>query len=102
MLLDRNMAIHQTIPKEYDLEMTSERVDNTYVFTEKDLPGFKSRSRTKFDLASANMPARLTRPKNDKVIQKGPYDPTKRQPYFRRAVPSQSNNVRVWSTAESL
>ncbi|PBP26182.1 transcription initiation factor IIF [Diplocarpon rosae] len=91
MLLTSNLAEHQTIPKEYDLDITAQSVSNTFVFTEKDLPGFKSRSRAKFDLASANMPARLTRPKNDKPISKQPYDPNKRfQPYYRKAIPKKT------------
>ncbi|KAK6584785.1 hypothetical protein PZA11_003009 [Diplocarpon coronariae] len=45
MLLTSNLAEHQTIPKEYDLDITAQSVSNTFVFTEKDLPGFKSRSR---------------------------------------------------------
>ena len=90
MLLTKDLAEHQTVPKEYDLDITDESVKNTFVFTEKDLPGFKSRSRAKFDLASANMPSRLTRPKNDKPFSKQPYDPNKRfQPYFRKAIPSE-------------
>ncbi|KAI9048098.1 hypothetical protein LZ554_007894 [Drepanopeziza brunnea f. sp. 'monogermtubi'] len=91
MLLTSDLAAHQAIPKEFDLDVTAETVNNTYVFTEKDLPGFKSRSRAKFDPASANMPARLTRPKNDKPITKQPYDPNKRfQPYFRKAIPKKT------------
>ncbi|CZT00396.1 related to transcription initiation factor TFIIF subunit [Rhynchosporium agropyri] len=91
MLLTPALAEHQNIPKEYDLDITDETVKNTYVFTEKDLPGFKSRSRAKFDLASANMPSRLTRPKNDKPFSKQPYDPNKRfQPYFRKAIPKRT------------
>lgn len=89
MLLNSDLAAHQPIPKEYMLDITEERVKNTFAFTEKDLPGFKSKSRQTFDLATANMPARLTRPKNDKPISKEPYDPNKRfQPYFRKAIPS--------------
>jgi transcription initiation factor TFIIF subunit beta len=89
MLLSSDIAQHQTVPKEYLLDITEEKVKNTFVFTEQDLPGFKSRSRQKFDLASANMPARLTRPKNETPISKQPYDPNKRfQPYFRKAIPS--------------
>jgi transcription initiation factor TFIIF subunit beta len=89
MLLSSNLAEHQTVPKEYTLDVTDEAVKNTFVFTEQDLPGFKSKSKQKFDPASANMPARLTRPKNDKPISKQPYDPNKRfQPYFRKAIPS--------------
>jgi len=94
MLLSSNLAEHQTVPKEYVLDVTEETVKNTYVFTEQDLPGFKSKSRQKFNPASANMPARLTRPKNDKPISKQPYDPNKRfQPYFRKAIPSKYSSL---------
>jgi len=90
MLLSSELSQHQFVPKEYDLDVTEERVRNTFVFTEKDLPGFKSKSRAKFDAASANMPARLTRAKNENPISKQPYDPNKRfQPYFKRAIPSE-------------
>jgi transcription initiation factor TFIIF subunit beta len=98
MLLSSNIAEHQTIPKEYDLDVTSNIVKNTFVFTEKDLPGFKSKSNQKFDPASANMPARLTRNKNEKTISNKPYDPNKRfQPYFRKAIPSQCTCGILWS-----
>jgi transcription initiation factor TFIIF subunit beta len=88
MLLSSQLGEHQTVPKEYRLDITAEKVKNTFVFTEQDLPGFKSKSKQKFDLASANMPARLTRQKNDKGMSKQS-DPNKRfQPYFRKAIPS--------------
>lgn len=88
MLLTSDLAQHQTIPKEYSLDITGENVKNTYVFTEQDLPGFKSKSKQKFDPVSANMPARLSRPKVEKP--KGPWDPNKRfQPYFKKAIPSE-------------
>lgn len=90
MLLSSQLAEHQMVPKEYELAITAQTVNNTFVFTEQDLPGFKSKSKQKFDPASANMPARLTRPKNDKPMSKQPYDPNKRfQPYYRKAIPSQ-------------
>lgn len=92
MLLSSDVAQHQTIPKEYTLDIIQDKSENTYVFTEQDLPGFKSRSRQKFDLASANMPSRLSRAKenNNKAPGKDRYDPNKRfQPYFRKAIPSQ-------------
>lgn len=89
MLLSNQIAQHQTIPKEYELEVTEQSVKNTFVFSEQDIPGFKSRSRQKFDLETANMPARLTRPKNENPMARQPYDPNRRfQPYFRKAVPS--------------
>lgn len=91
MLLRSDLAQHQDVPKEYELSVTSERVHNTFVFTEQDLPGFKSRSKTKFDPSSANMPARLTRPKFEKTGDKQPWDKKKPfQTYYRRAIPKKT------------
>ena len=88
ILLSTDVPVHQTIPKEYELEVTVEDVKNTFVFTEQDLPGFKSRAQQKFDPASANMPARLTRPaKIEKPKQ--PYDPDRKfTSFYRKAIPS--------------
>ena len=89
MLLSSNIAEHQTIPKEYELDIQNESVKNTFVFTEKDLPGFKSKSNQKFDPSSANMPSRLVQRKTEKPAAKKPYDRDKGfQPYFRKAIPS--------------
>jgi len=88
VLLSSDLALHQPIPKEYILDVKDENVNNTFVFTEQDLPGFKSKSQAKFDLSSANMPARLTKSKIDRPKQ--PYDQNKRfEPYFRKAIPSE-------------
>jgi transcription initiation factor TFIIF subunit beta len=89
MLLSSDLGVHQAVPKEYILDVQEENVNNTFVFTEQDLPGFKSKSKAKFDASSANMPARLTRGKNEKSGTKQPHDPNKRfQPYYRKAIPS--------------
>jgi transcription initiation factor TFIIF subunit beta len=89
MLLSTEMAVHQPVPKEYELDLTAEDVKNTFVFTEQDLPGFKSKSQTKFDPASANMPARLTRPAKVEK-QKLPYDPDRKYtPFYKKAIPSE-------------
>ncbi|RQM05217.1 hypothetical protein DH86_00004234, partial [Scytalidium sp. 3C] len=94
MLLSPEIAAHQMVPKEYVLDVTEESVRNTFVFTEQDLPGFKSKSKTKFDPSSANMPARLTKEKQQKPITKTPYDANKRfQPYFRKAIPKRTTLV---------
>ena len=89
MLLSPEIGAHQMIPKQYDLEVVDTNVDNTFVFTEQDLPGYKSKSSQKFDLALANMPARLTRPARVEKPRE-PYDPNKKfKPYFRKAIPSE-------------
>ncbi|TVY29792.1 Transcription initiation factor IIF subunit beta [Lachnellula hyalina] len=91
MLLSSNIAEHQPIPKEYQLDINNESVKNTFVFTEKDLPGFKSKSNQKFDPSSANMPSRLMRNKNEKPAANKPFDPNRRfQPYFRKAIPKRT------------
>lgn len=91
MLLSSNLAAHQPIPKEYQLDVTEQSVRNTYVFTEQDLPGFKSKSRATFDSASANMPMRLNRPKYQQTDNKPGFSKDKRTgPYFKRAVPKKT------------
>lgn len=92
MLLNSDVAQHQLVPKEYSLDISADNVTNTFVFTEQDLPGFKSKSRMAFDASTANMPARFNRAKaeKDKPLPKQAYDPNKRfQPYFKKAIPSQ-------------
>jgi transcription initiation factor TFIIF subunit beta len=100
MLLRSDLAPHQGIAKEYKLDLVDGKDDkghevknltdaretrNTFVFTEQDLPGYKSKSRQKFE--AANMPARLLRAKLDK--NKAPYDPNKKfTPFVRKPVPS--------------
>ncbi|KAK8048582.1 transcription factor IIF beta subunit [Apiospora phragmitis] len=42
MLLDVQNPVHQTIPKEYNFDMRDSNLQNTFLFTEQDLPGFKS------------------------------------------------------------
>ncbi|EHK99267.1 putative Transcription initiation factor IIF subunit beta [Glarea lozoyensis 74030] len=94
MLLSSDIAQHQMVPKEYDLDITDERVRNTFVFTEKDLPGFKSKSKEKFDPASANMPASLKQRLNSQKAPqqpRAPYDPNRpRQPYYKKAIPKRT------------
>ncbi len=91
MLLRSDLAQHQRIPKEYDLEITEEAVKNTFIFTEQDLPGYKSKSRKKFDPATANMPARLNRSKFERFSDKRPWDKNKKDQFkARKIVPSKS------------
>ncbi len=95
MLLNADVPEHKEIPKEYKLEVANSKAQNTYFFTEQDLPGFKSRSGKGFNPATANLPARLLRQKQEnKPGDKQPYDPKKRfQPYYRRAIPKKTTLV---------
>lgn len=90
MLLNSELSQHQLVPKEYNLDIASGDVNNTFIFSEQDLPGFKSKANEPFNLATANMPARLTRPTYDKPHGKQPADSGKRfQPY--KKIPSKDS-----------
>lgn len=96
MLLRPDLAQHQKVEKEYNLDVASTQVNSTFIFTEQDLPGFKSKARPdEFDIATANMPSRLSRQRNEKAaLPKQPFDPNKRfQPYFRKAIPSEYTTI---------
>ncbi|KAI0161700.1 transcription initiation factor iif [Hypoxylon sp. FL1284] len=92
ILLDHQLAQHQQIPKEYNLDCKEENLKSTYLFTEQDLPGYKSKGQG----PNNDIPAYL-RPKpervrdnsqpeaNNKHGRKGRY-----QPYYRKAIPKKT------------
>lgn len=50
------MPKHKSVPKEYDLAVTNMQATNTFVFAEKDLPGYRPQAfgRAKADLLNAS------------------------------------------------
>lgn len=79
MILDPHQKQNSKVPKEYNIRTTDEHSQNTFVFSEKDLPGYSSRNR-----GGAGQGG-------DKGIAQGKVDKTKRfQPFYRKAVPSMS------------
>lgn len=93
LLLDHTRPNHQTIPKEYTLETKDADLANTFLFTEKDLPGFKSRSHG----ANSDLPPHLRRRQEqqqqrpeEKKESEGGVKKNKYQPRYRKAIPSSS------------
>ncbi|KAI0151756.1 transcription initiation factor IIF, beta subunit-domain-containing protein [Xylariaceae sp. FL1272] len=101
LLLDHTKPKHQTIPKEYRLESKdpSLALANTYLFTEQDLPGFKSESRG----ANNDLPPHLRRQHEQRQQQKlqqhdksaqqpdhGGVKKDKYQPRYRKAIPKKT------------
>ncbi|KAI1752542.1 transcription initiation factor IIF, beta subunit-domain-containing protein [Xylaria castorea] len=93
LLLDHTKPNHQTIPKEYTLEIKDMDLTNSFLFTEQDLPGFKSRSHG----ANSNLPPHLRRRQEQQ--QQRPEDKTqpeagvkknKYQPRYRKAIPKKT------------
>ena len=105
VLLRSDIAPHQGIPKEYDLDFsnhtsadgTVQPTKNTFVFSEQDLPGFRARNKARTQAAAAGIPAYLLRQK-DRVEKPGgdtqnqgggrPWGRRNRQENFRKAIPS--------------
>ncbi|KAI0152227.1 transcription initiation factor iif [Hypoxylon sp. NC0597] len=91
ILLDHKLAPHQNIPKEYNLEVKDMNLTNTFLFTEQDLPGYKSKAQG----ANNDIPSYL-RPKPERRENAQPEGDNKRsrknryQPYYRKAIPKKT------------
>ncbi|MCJ1288316.1 hypothetical protein MMC26_007671 [Xylographa opegraphella] len=98
LLLSSTLGISHNVPKEYNMQIQNWTPPNTFVFTEKNLPGYvgKSRISTKYSQDSASMPfsqvaprlgfqdrGRLASSKLDKNV--------KWQPYYKKAIPKKTS-----------
>ncbi|KAI1113111.1 transcription initiation factor IIF, beta subunit-domain-containing protein [Nemania sp. NC0429] len=90
LLLDHTNANHQTVPKEYNLETRELNLANSFLFTEQDLPGFKSRSHG----ANSDLPPHLRRRQEqrpeEKTQQEGGVKKNRYQPRYRKAIPKKT------------
>lgn len=96
LLLSADRPEHQAIPKEYDLDVTDPAVKNTFMFTERDLPGFASRNKARAEASATGIPAHLLRQKVEKPAQREHHH-ARRGPYYRKAIPSKSSPSRAYS-----
>lgn len=98
LLLSSDVVQNISVPKEYNMHVTNRDSSNTFVFTEKDLPGYASRmkggvrkgqSNGGFSSGrTSNRPA--FRDRSRQGLQQG--DKGKRwQSSFRKAIPSKSS-----------
>lgn len=69
LLLQNQVPNHQGLPREYDLVDTDSAVQNTFVFNESDLEGFKHKNKLRKQAADQGIPSYLMRPKVDKSNQ---------------------------------
>ena len=78
------------LPKEFNMNITNDSSSNTFVFSEKDLPGYNSRSRGRANFGNggpfSHAAPRLSHDRyknNDNKVDK-----VKRGPYYRKGIPS--------------
>ncbi|KAL8303545.1 hypothetical protein RB600_007142 [Gaeumannomyces tritici] len=95
MLLHSNLAQHQLVPKEYDLKVTEMRVNNTFIFSEQDLPHYKEKNRARAEAAAAGVPAKLLRqPRPDKPAERPKFPGGRRRgprrPTFKKSIPKKT------------
>ncbi|KAK4697621.1 transcription initiation factor TFIIF subunit beta, partial [Lecanoromycetidae sp. Uapishka_2] len=81
LLLTPNLPQNQPVPKEYNMQITNPNTINTFIFTEKDLPGYRKYTHDR-------APPRF---RDRKRIEK-PRAPGQQEiNHFRRAIPKQTN-----------
>ncbi len=78
LILSPDLAQNREVPKEYNMEVTNPGVINTFVFTEKDLPGYRKYT---YDRAP---PRFKDRKRIEKTRKPGQQETNK----LRRAIPS--------------
>ena len=95
LLLSSDAIQNRTVPKEYNMHITNQDSSNTFIFTEKDLPGYASRMKggtrkgqSNGGGSSARAPPRAVfRDRSRQGLSQ--VDKNKRwQPSFRKAIPS--------------
>lgn len=86
ILLNPGRAEHQNLPKEYNLDVLDQNLRNTFMFTEADLEGYKSKNKARQQAADAGIPSHLLRAKEKPAPTPG--GKRGRQESFRKVIPS--------------
>ncbi|KAK4117180.1 hypothetical protein N656DRAFT_773245 [Canariomyces notabilis] len=89
MLLRSDLAAHQGLPKEYNMDIVNYDVHNTFIFTEQDLPSFAAKNKEKANALAQGIPAHLLRKQYNKTEQ-APDTARKGAPYGRRPIPKKT------------
>lgn len=88
LLLNKDAVQNKNTPTEYNMHITNQQSSNTFIFTEKDLPGYASKGKGDSRKGQSNG-AYSSTPRTFRDRSK--IDKNKRwQPSFRKAIPSKS------------
>lgn len=89
MRLRSDIKAHETVPKEYNMDVVNRDVNDTFIFTEQDLPSFAAKNKERANALAQGIPAHLLRKQQRQTEQSA--DRGKRgAPYARRPIPSRS------------
>ena len=93
-MLAPEMAARAILPKEYVLEITNPETANTFVFSEKDLPGYPSKLRDSMKLNGGSAAPLAQRPAYHSHLKNGPQGFDRlRKGQGRRGIPSEFFNL---------
>jgi transcription initiation factor TFIIF subunit beta len=98
MRLKPEMEAHKEVPKEYDMDVTNHDVNNTFVFTEQDLPSYAAKNKERAAALAQGIPAHLLRKQQRQTEQQAADRGRKAAPYSRRPIPSRYLRVLARST----
>ena len=95
LLLSSAISINETVPKEYNMQITNQDTANTFIFSEKDLLGYTNRPKGTARQSQENTLLPLSQAHSRSQHHDRPLrassriDKTKKwQPYYRKAIPS--------------
>ena len=97
MRLKPDMEAHKEVPKEYDMDVSNHDVNNTFVFTEQDLPSYAAKNKERANALAQGIPAHLLR-KQQRQMEQPADRGRKGAPYSRRPIPSRCLGALAWST----
>jgi len=89
MRLKPEMEAHKEVPKEYDMDVSNHDVNNTFVFTEQDLPSYAAKNKERAAALAQGIPAHLLR-KQQRQTEQAADRGRKGAPYSRRPIPKKT------------
>lgn len=89
MRLSSDIPAHQTLPKEYNMDVVNRDVNNTFLFSEQDLPSYAAKNKERANALAQGIPAHLLRKQQQKQTEQPAERGRKGAPYARRPIPSQ-------------
>ncbi|KAK0730812.1 putative transcription initiation factor [Lasiosphaeris hirsuta] len=91
MLLRSDIEQQKDLPKEYNMEIVNPDVNNTFIFTEQDLPSYAAKNKERAAALARGIPAHILRAQQQKQTESQPAERGKRPaPYTRRAIPKKT------------
>jgi transcription initiation factor TFIIF subunit beta len=87
MRLRSDLEVHKKVPKEYNMDVVNHDVNNTFIFSEQDLPSFAAKNKERANALAQGIPAHLLR-KQQKLTEQPAERGKRGAPYTRRPIPS--------------